>query len=201
MSYSVTCPCGKRCDVAATAAGSTIACDCGRPVPVPALSELRLSAGQEAYDRGTAGQIAGMVRRGALPVDELCCISGRSTQDVAVFCIACERVQVRHSGLDLTDRTILGWLVLGWLGIIAGWIGSMFAWKKKPKPIREHGREVVVYAPVRISEEYHPSLKRRSQRYLKDLLKNTPIYAALLKEYPKATVSIVKAMPGVAEYM
>lgn len=45
MPFEVLCACDRRLAVTAGDAGTTLRCGCGRMVPIPALHELRLSAG------------------------------------------------------------------------------------------------------------------------------------------------------------
>ena len=70
MIYAVECECGGRVEVAQGAAGTRVACPCGRDV-VPSLSELRRKTGEPAYgDAIRAVQVA--VREGRLPEDGAC---------------------------------------------------------------------------------------------------------------------------------
>jgi hypothetical protein len=200
MNYSLPCECGRSLSVAATAAGSTLVCQCGRSLLIPQLSKLRLSAGQEAYGRNTADTIARMVRSGALPSGEICAVSGRLTQDIAVLCIECERVRVRGEQLDPSERMFLATMLrLVFLGLIGSLLSCIIMpFRKSTRaaaPPQERGRQVVVQAPLYVCSSLHARLKRRGQRYLKELLGLIPIYATLLKEYPEATVLFARSIP------
>ncbi len=67
MSYSTACECGATHAVAATQAGTTLRCACGRSVTVPALSVLRQAAGQTPMPLNTVERIRAMIRDGELP--------------------------------------------------------------------------------------------------------------------------------------
>jgi hypothetical protein len=56
------------------------------------------------------------------------------------------------------------------------------------RPPRDVGRDTVVLTPLRVSAKHHRRLLRSSQRALKRWLKTVPVYAQLLKEYPRARV-------------
>ncbi len=200
MSCSLPCECGRCLSIAATAAGSTIVCDCGRSLLIPQLSEFRSAAGQEAYGRNTADAIAQMVRAGELPSGEICAISGQPTKDVAVLCIECERVRVRGERFDASERmffrTMFRLVFLGLIGTLLSCIIFPFrrSTRKSDAP-EERGNQLVVRAPLYVCCRLHGQLKRGSQRYLKRLLGQTPTYATLLKEYPEATVLFAKSVP------
>ena len=56
---------------------------------------------------------------------------------------------------------------------------------------QELGRDRGVYTPLRIREEHHQQLRRtRSQAKLRKLLREVPIYAKLLKEFPLAKIKV-----------
>ena len=185
MHYFVPCECGKNVAVAATQAGCMLRCECGRSLTVPPLSGLRALAGQEAYRPSTIALIARMIRNGELPWGDTCALSGRPTKDAFVLQIECERVWTRGSGLDSADRAFIGFLFFGWIGLFVGW-------GKAEKPRHESGRETVIEVLLRVCSEFHDKLQRRRQRYLKSLLRQVPVYATLLDEYPGAVVAPVR---------
>ena len=186
MNYIAPCECGRNVTVGATQAGSTVLCECGCSLTVPSLSELRASAGQTTYAVSTLGRIRRMIRDGELPCGDLCTLSGRRTKDTFVLRVECERVWTRGSQSDCMDRAFFGFLFFGWLGAIIGW------GKEERRP-QELGRKTTIEVPLRVCSEFHGRLARkRRQRYLKNLLRQVPVYAALLDEYPQAVVLPVK---------
>ena len=201
MNYYLPCECGRCLSIAATAAGSTAVCDCGRSLLIPKLSGLRLSVGQEAYGRNTPGTIAQMIRSGELPSGEICDVSGQFTKDIAIFCVECERVRVRGERWDATGERMFfaAMFRLFFLGLIGALVSHIIVpfrrSNRESNAPQEHGHQVVVQVPLYVCSPSHVRLKRRSQRYLKRLLSQIPIYATLLKEYPEATVSFVKSVP------
>lgn len=165
----------------ATAAGSEVACQCGRAVDVPPLSQLRVMVGDAAYETSTIGAIHRMIRNDELPAGNACAISGQATDDTAVLRIQCERVWTRGSGLDAEDRALIGFFLLGWIGAILGWT-------KKDTPRKEFGRETYLDVPLRVCSDLQSSLSGKGQTALKSLLRQVPIYDTLLNEYPEAVV-------------
>ena len=180
MSYSLPCECGAVISVTAQQAGSSAACRCGREVPVPSLSQLRKIAGQGAYESGILDTVNRMVREGELPQGETCVISGFPTDDFYNLYIQCEFVN---------KKRLLGWgnvirLLLLMIWPLLFWVAGGF-----DEEAVEHGHDRGVYAPLRVRKEDHNRLKRiRSQAKLRRLLRTVPIYAELLKEYPRAVI-------------
>ncbi len=121
MTFSLSCECGKNIAVLATAAGSEVACECGRSQSVPPLSVLRASTGRGEYETSTIDTIHRMISSGELPVGGECAISGMPTSDTAIIRVECERAWVKSSGLDCSDRAMIGFLLFGWIGAIVGW--------------------------------------------------------------------------------
>jgi hypothetical protein len=102
------------------------------------------------------------------------------------FGVQCERVWVR--GGESIDAVAY---------ILLGWIGGLIAMILRSRPPELHGRETYLIVPVRVSSEVRLKIIRiRRQKSLKALLSQTPIYSQLLKEYPTANVSPIKATRG-----
>jgi len=89
--YSVECACGESNAVAQSQAGSTISCSCGQSLEVPRLSELRQSAGEQAYESGIMDVIQRKVASGELPSNDICLVSGLPTKDILWVNVECER--------------------------------------------------------------------------------------------------------------
>ncbi len=187
MMYSFPCECGHSITVSATAAGSEVACQCGRSQVVPPLSTLRVMAGRGAYEVGTIDTIRRMIRDGELPGGQICVVSGVPTTDTAILRIQCERVWVTtsRSPFDAADRAFIGFLIFGWIGALVGWAC-------KGKPQQEHGRETYIDVPLRVAEDQIRVLQNESQAKLKRLLSEVPIYEQLLLEFPEAVVAAKK---------
>jgi hypothetical protein len=185
MSYSVKCECGQSRTVVATQAGSTIPCECGRPLDVPMLSILRRSAGEDPIPRTTVEQIRSMIDTGELPICEICPFSGRPTNDTMFFHIQCETIHLR-GGMS-KDKAF--WYAC-WYTLIFGLIVL-----RRLGPPETLGRETSIKIPVRVSSASRSALiKLRGQRRLKKLLSDTPIYRELLREFPQAIVTPVQSI-------
>lgn len=182
MKYSVTCSCGQILPVEATQAGSTLTCRCQQTVKVPRLSALRVAAGESAIPLNAAERVQQAVVNGTLPDNDLCPITGRVPDAIAVFRIRCEKVWRQSTGDASTLQYIFWFLVLGWIGIV-------IAMLRGKREVEERGRDTYVDAPLRVSAEVLKRLSReRNQSFLKEILANTKLYAELFGEYPDAEI-------------
>lgn len=178
--YVIYCECGKQLFVSPRQAGSQVDCTCGRFVKVPNLSALKKSAGESVQT--TIEHIETMLRKGELPYGDVCPVSGRRTDDSIYFHVQCERVWVRGGDSVNYGKVIAYYLLFGWIGA--------FIASKNMEPLQELGRDTHITIPLRISSEVRSKLLRtRHQKALKSLLKQVPVYAKLLQEYPNAVVT------------
>jgi hypothetical protein len=183
MKYSVTCSCGQILPVEATQAGSTLTCRCQQTVKVPRLSVLRLAAGESAIPLNAAERVRQAVSNGALPDNDLCPITGRVPDAIAVFRIHCEKVWQQSTGDASTLQYIFWFLVLGWIGIV-------IAMLRGKRDAEQRGRDTYVDAPLRVSAEVLKRLsKERNQYSLRELLSSTTHYAELFAAYPEAEIT------------
>jgi hypothetical protein len=183
--YSISCECGKSHPVSATQAGFTLGCSCGRTLDIPTLSSLRRSAGESAIPTTKVDEIQAMIRNGELPAGEVCPYSGRPADDTILFHVRCERPWIRGNETMGPAAIFVYYLFFGWIGalIVAN----------RTQPLEELGRDTAVEVPVRISSQARPRLMRmRRQRSLKAILRQTRVYAELLRDFPEATVSVVR---------
>jgi hypothetical protein len=183
MDYSLNCACGRHLKVRAAAAGTEILCDCGAPIRVPRLSELREMTGRGAYETGTIDTIHRMLAEGSLPWGDLCTISRKPTRDVMDLSVHCERVQAETDGLRALQVLVF---LFGILAILLGQRSS-----RDPR-----GRETTVWTPLRIAREHQRKVARASQKTLRRLLRTVPVYADLLDQYPGAGVRIGRLETG-----
>jgi hypothetical protein len=176
MDFHLACACGREVVVTAAQAGTEVVCQCGKEVWIPSLSKLRELSGRGAYEAGTVDTINRMFNERELPWGNVCEISGEPTRDVLHICVQVERI---YRPQDHTILALLGVLVSPILLL------GLF---QKQRP--EVGRETVVHTPLRVSRQYHASLEGASQRRLLRLLRQVPIYAKLLDEYPRSRVCV-----------
>ncbi|MFH1921471.1 MAG: hypothetical protein ABIP48_16520 [Planctomycetota bacterium] len=157
--------------VPAAAAGDKVFCQCGAAVVVPKLSELRRSAGKGAYETSTVDAIAAMLRDGPLPWGNVCAHSEFPTEDVFDVSVQCESCYSQDRGG-------------GWVAVLAGALaGGMVR-----QELETHGRELVVYTPIRLCEKFHARFRKAGQRRLRRLLRTVSVYGRLLDEYPYAQI-------------
>lgn len=177
MKYEVRCECEKVRAVSAADAGVSLPCPCGRTVDVPPLHILRASAGEQAIS--PALQIQGMLLRNELPGTRACACCHRDTDHVLRVSVVCERVSTRTRS-RANPHAVLGCLVFG----LFGWIALRSA-----EETIERGREVSFTLPVRLCEVCNHETPTPSA--LRAALCATPVYAALLDQYPNAAVARV----------
>jgi hypothetical protein len=180
--YTTPCNCGRRLPVAAVEAGSLKRCECGREVVVPPMSKLRTAAGEDPRPLNTLETISRAIAEGRPPIDDVCLISGRRTQQRLWVRIECER---RWRKTDHADN----W-VLRLLGVLFGGFEYLILARSVPaaEEPREFGRETWIDVPLPIHEQHHPAFRRYGAGKLKPLLREVPLYAKLLDEYPEAEV-------------
>ena len=97
VEFGLHCDCGKDLVVTEGSAGASIRCDCGRPVEVPGLKELRTLAGLPAYDPSPELVIEQMLASGELPLENECIECGVSTNRLLRVKVECERVWKRRA--------------------------------------------------------------------------------------------------------
>jgi hypothetical protein len=177
MSYDVRCACGKAHAVSAADAGASLRCGCGGTVEVPALHRLRTAAGEAGVS--PAVQIQGMLLQNELPGTRACACCHRDTDHRIRVSVVCERV-ITVSPHASGSAALLGCFALGLAGLLAGWVA------KAGLPPKQHGTDVSFTLPVCVCEVCTLDLTHPAA--LRTALLNTPIYAALLQQYPAATV-------------
>ncbi len=175
MSYHVTCDCGREISVTAASAGGEVSCQCGATVAVPRLSDLRKSAGKGAYETSNVDVIVAMLRDGRLPWGDTCAYSEFPTEDVFDIAVQCERCY---------DQDRSG----GWVSFVGMVLVGTLAPVSERHESETHGRELVVYTPIRLCEEFHARFRKAGQRRLRRLLRTVPVYGRLLDEHPSARI-------------
>jgi hypothetical protein len=187
MYLRVNCECGRELAVSATSAGSRLDCTCGRTVDVPTLSELRRNAGLNPIPLNTVESIQKLVRLGELPNEKNCPFTGRIPDTVVWLRVDCESKWVRGS-----EPLSIPWIFF--YIFLLGWVGAWLVALRKETPKEELGRDVSVDLPLRVSSEAIPNVFRMtSQRKLRKVLRQNPVYSKLLVEYPSAFISVLKA--------
>jgi hypothetical protein len=181
MAINLTCVCGTPVAVELSQAGSELACRCGQPIRVPSLSKLRELSGKGAYEAGIIDTICRMVGNAELPFGEMCALCGEPTNDVIDLYVHAE--QVSEIGTSA-----------GAAALVAILFSPLIAIAMAIKPQREIGRDTFVPAPLRMCAKHEGRVRKASQRTLKGWLKSVPVYARLLREYPKPRV--VFEVPG-----
>lgn len=182
VTYPVQCQCGAVRQVAATLAGSTIECECGRTIAVPSLSRLKEAGGESAMSAEV--RIEQMLKRDMLPQETNCLVCESPTKDVAYCWTTCERAKVEQP----TDWELNPWTLFS---LVFG-----FLWLSFRKVNREtvEGRDLRFRLPLRVCASCRDLL--REPLRLKETLLDVPVYAELLQKYPDADVSLDLGLSG-----
>lgn len=209
--YSVDCECQQMLEVHAGQAGTTIACSCGRDVPVPRLSELRVRAGEGQFESGVTSKIERMVSTGELPHGHACVVTGFPTDDYVEIQVICERETYLPS--DEPEVSGFGFLAIGGFLMLA--LASLIThlWKgliellrriaesfRQPAPPDDWALDpmnqelVVVLCPLRMIASHHETAATTGCRRLKRWLQTVPVYRDLLQQYPQAQCRFLRSV-------
>ena len=186
MQFTIHCQCGRAHQIGSELAGTQLACSCGHVTAVPNLSQLRVQAGEAAYDRSLPDVIAQQIADGELP--GLNCVECHRPTDQQWKCvIECERPYVRDGSRSPGELVVLWIAYLISSILVVLWLLS----DRRAEERSQQGRFVAVEAVVRLCPDCRRSLGWLTRRRMKRLLRKVGIYGQLLDEYPGAT--IVKA--------
>jgi len=180
MTYEVRCTCSKTHEVSAADAGSMLRCTCGRNVDVPPLHVLRTSAGEHGVSPSV--QLQAMLHNNELPGTRSCACCHRETDHQIRVSVVCEQVITKEPAAK--GAVLLGCLVSGLLGGLV----MMLLSKSGQRPI-QHGTQVSFVLPVCVCEVCDRDVTTPHE--IRKALAATPIYAALLDQYPEAQTSLV----------
>jgi hypothetical protein len=168
--YPVHCACGCTHRVSAGAAGTLIACGCGRQLQVPTLRALRAAAGEPVASPEI--EIRARLQDGQLPEERECVCCGVATDDVRHVGVVCERSEV-SSKTDWNLRL---------LPLLAGWL--VFT---RSREVRERGRDISFQLPLRVCDL---CARRLRGRRLVEAMRRVPAYTRLFEKYPHAEVTL-----------
>ena len=186
MLTELTCTCGRRVPVSASQCGTTATCVCGAEIAVPTLGSLRQRAGMDRLESGPISTIRRLEREGRLPDGDYCVVCEGRTSEIMMVHVECERrlVQCRQGW----------WAVLeGIFFVLPGPFGALLRrarWEEAQREPESRGNDVVIDVPIRMHRDHGDELARGGKRALDRLLRRTPIYAALLDDYPASTLSL-----------
>lgn len=186
MSYSVSCECGQKTAVEASQAGLSVSCvSCQKKISVPRLSRLREAVGETPFPMTLAEEIRGMIKSGQLPVGDRCPVTAELADAVVFVHIRCDPNKANLGEASLVAGLFLA--IGGWLGILLFAVGLM-----TKKDQRERVRtETELTVPLRVSSAAITKISRMRNYRLKSILRQTPIYAKLLSEFPEAITEVV----------
>lgn len=175
--YPVPCECGVVHEVAASAAGTSLACVCGKSVRVPSLAKLKASVGQTAVSADF--ELARILGTGRLPVEDTCGVCGQKTDNRLQVPVVCEQQELKkeHTVVgSLVSRALVSLLTLGFLRYDPG-----------DDPGQQVGRNVAYLLPIRVCTTC--AAGKWTTELTRSVLERTPLYARLFDKYPHATVS------------
>jgi hypothetical protein len=175
--FHYTCECGYALPIAASSAGTSIPCRCGKQVKVPKLSELKRLSGQQVEPIiGIADQLRTMYLDKQLPPDTHCIFCQVKTTDRLECWVECERAHARGPS----------WLTTTAAFLISPMLYCLMVKKDYDNPSIE-GRDVMVRVPLPICQNCLPTTPR-SEGNIRKLLQSVVVYRKLLEAYPGARV-------------
>lgn len=178
MQYLMDCPCGESVTVSESAAGSTVACPCGRTLAVPSLRELRSRAGLPDALPPPEMAVEALLLAGKLPEEDRCVLCGAATEQSVCCAVECERARV-DSGAPSAVTRLVGFLTFGWLGLLV-------AEAARTEP-RESGKDRIYRLPLRVCDACRPRLTGAAEA--RAALRRVRLYRRLLDKYPEAVVA------------
>jgi hypothetical protein len=177
MGYPVTCACGCTHRVSAGAAGTLIACGCGRQVQVPSLRTLRAAAGEPVASPEM--EIRARLQDGQLPEERECVCCGVATDDVSHARVVCERSEVSDTRLGDMES-----FAIKLISLLLVPIGFFFSRRGEA---RERGRDISFRLPLRVCDL---CARRLRGRRLVEAMRRVPAYTRLFEKYPHAEVML-----------
>lgn len=179
--YEFECECGRTHEVSAGAAGTTVACDCGRHPEVPGLQDLRRRAGEPAVSPELL--IPVLFEDGRLPPGRRCACCGEVTPHVFNVWVVCERSEVRQ-GSSFPWPVAFAVFLLSWPLLLLSLLANAVANRSAPE--RHLGRDVSFCLPLRVCPDCSARLPRHQ---IRGLLRQVPVYRQLLDKYPHASIT------------
>jgi hypothetical protein len=146
MDFQVSCECGNKVTVSEGAAGSFVACACGREIRVPSLGELRKQAGMTATKSVPPLVIEHMLSAGELPVSTQCGGCRVETSDTILVTVECEK------SWETGPKGIAGFLAFVFSG---GWT---LLFNERSITV---GTNLILHIPVRMCSRCQRGLRRR----------------------------------------
>lgn len=172
QTYPVQCECGKTHSVTAGAAGSKLACSCGKAVEVPTLGELKGSIGQSALSPEV--EIEALLLSKKLPLESDCAICHRQTDDNFYCQVRCEAPTAAKPAMSWWQTVLI--TLLHPMNLLAA---AVMMRRDVGEPI---GRDVSFRLPVRMCAACMAEVE--SWDVVKQAIRRTPVYDRLLDKYP-----------------
>jgi hypothetical protein len=175
MQYRLTCACGGNVTVDESAAGTTVACSCGRAIEVPSWRELNARSGRPAPALNPELVIETLLSAGKVPFEGICARCGAETDQQIQVVADCERPQVKGGGLSLLP------LILSAL-----FLPVAIFYRKKTVV---HGREKVYWLPLPVCQQCREHIQ--DEAALRRAMRKVEVYGRLLDKFPKAKIKLV----------
>ena len=176
MDLSVTCDCGVMIQVKETMCGSVLACECGKSISVPRLSELRRNSGLMPVHISVSDRLLALSMDGLLPMENDCLSCSCPTESFLDCLVECERMFAKKSS----------YLSYFLQSLLVPWFVITLIRREYDNP-EVHGRELVLKTPVRLCESCFSKTTMSKQKCIA-LLKKNESYGRLLTEYPNANI-------------
>ncbi|MBY0456853.1 MAG: hypothetical protein K2V38_05915 [Gemmataceae bacterium] len=191
--YEARCACGKVIEVSAADAGASVSCPCGKMVDVPPLHQLRAVAGEDVLSPAVRVQTLLLQKR--LPGTRECAVCFRETDELVRVDVVCERARPTAPPQESqADRVGSGCLFLfaffggSFPGVLAA--NRLMSEPNERADPNQGGQDVAFILPLPVCEVCRPQVE--DQRALPQAVGTIPEYAALLEQYPRAKLTLLR---------
>jgi hypothetical protein len=187
MDFRIDCACGRSLTVTEGSAGAILTCDCGQPIRIPRLKDLRLQAGLAAYDPSPELVIEQYLARQDVPSHGACVRCAEETDQLVRVVTTCERQWVKGA------PGIGSWLIVLFLMLVSPLAGLWWGfWRLDPDQSggEPRGSDKIYRLPLFVCRSCRPAVRGSSA--IKKYLREIPTYRKLLEKFPDAQVSIEK---------
>ena len=184
---TLPCECGGSVIAHAADAGSTVACRCGRAVPVPKLSQLRTMVGKEAFVTNPVEAIRKAQREGQSPAGHKCLLCGANSPTIYHCEAVCESSHLKGDTAHKANG-IFSWLAF----VLMAWFaGFAFLRRSNPTELVIRGHDVSVSFDLPVCDACAATNGNTTRPAMaKRLMQLVQPYRDLLVHYPNLALTI-----------
>ncbi len=189
LKVTIPCACGRNVTARARDAGGSVACSCGKVIPVPNLSKLRALAGADPFVTNPAEAIRKLQDQGMDPAGRACLSCGSSTATCYKCHAVCESSHLKRSaGAD--SPSVPGMMTLLFLPHFITWL--LFCFRRvEPQEAERRGYDIEVSFNLPVCEPCTSTIGSVTRTSVaKQMMLKVPLYKELLEYYPNMKLEI-----------